>query len=718
MTDAVPQPDSPTSRLPWTTWLIIIAAVAVLTHLITITNHYAYDGALIIDENPRVTGGDWLDLWTTDYWDRATGNAPRSQRDLLYRPLTMTTFRLLYQLRPWPPDVQHGLNLALHALICVLVAGFVRRESGRRQPALLAGLGFAVLPIHVDVVANLVGRADLLATAGILLTLMLQRRLANVRRSLPLIGWSILASVTAFGTLAAKESGVAILCVAPLYLLWREVRSPAPDKSPRGKRLTFLAVRLIYLVPAAVAYFVLRYHALGGQLTHTTDLTRSVNALADASLAGRCLGALQLWGMYWAKMFYPRVLCIEYSINSVRVAQSLTHPMVLLGIALLAAVLLFAVHAWRRGDRWPAFLTAGLLIAYLPTGNVFFLIRVFFAERLWYLPSVFAIALVAHALRPWLRYRVVMIVLCLVGLTFAARSLVRTAAWKGNGTLYKAAYRDHPDSTLANALLGYWYLDRGRPDDALPFLQRSVQIDPGHVDAYRGIGNAYLKLDQPAAALEALRTAVMLAPDDPRSHEALQQAKSLLAASAEPISLPAPTTVEHELETLDRLLSVARYSEAVGRCVEVEARFGGSPAWRRMYAHVLLYAGSRDLAIEQYKHAVALLSASLARSDDAPADGAPPPQLISLRNDTGVELAMLLLERRGQSDLEEVDEIVGRFMSTPPIDPRVYVCAAELAALRGDIDTAVAHYDRALEQVGPNSPYYALWLERKRSLGE
>ena len=144
-----------------------------------------------------------------------------------------------------------------------------------------------------------------------------------------------------------------------------------------------------------LVYFLLRYYALGGQLFQRPALTKTVNVLVDAPAWQHALGVVQLWGMYWAKTFWPAELCIEYSINAVRLATSIFDPYVLLGLVVTVGLAVISVRAWRRGRPQTAFIVLALMAAYLPTANAFVLIQVFFAERIWYLPSVWVALLVA-----------------------------------------------------------------------------------------------------------------------------------------------------------------------------------------------------------------------------------------------------------------------------------------------------------------------------------
>src|SRR2546422_8401771 len=105
---------------------------------------------------------DWSsDVCSSDLWPDAFGGG-------LYRPLTIASYAVDWQLgaAAW----FHGVNLLWHAATSVAVTLLARRWSGDRA-ALVAGLIFAVHPVHVEAVADIVGRAELMAALFALLAL-------------------------------------------------------------------------------------------------------------------------------------------------------------------------------------------------------------------------------------------------------------------------------------------------------------------------------------------------------------------------------------------------------------------------------------------------------------------------------------------------------------------------------------------------------------------
>ncbi|HRX85974.1 MAG TPA: hypothetical protein P5572_13225, partial [Phycisphaerae bacterium] len=203
---------------------VLVAVAALLVYANTLANGFALDDVPIVQTNPNVTAaGPAGRAWTTPYWPQSN----RGDRDdLLYRPLTIQTYRWQYALggaTAWP---FHLVNLLLHAAISVGVWWLARRLGAGVAGALVAGLIFAVHPIHTDAVSNIVGRAELLAAAGTLLAVicaLTARQRAGARDNRRAIMWWVAAWAAAAAALASKENGVSALALVAFLAsgLWR-----------------------------------------------------------------------------------------------------------------------------------------------------------------------------------------------------------------------------------------------------------------------------------------------------------------------------------------------------------------------------------------------------------------------------------------------------------------------------------------------------------------
>src|SRR2546428_3103030 len=133
---------------------LAVAACAVVVCLGALGNRFAMDDLYVIVFNPLVhsASGIWR-AFGAPYW-------PPDYGGKMYRPLVVATFGLdrLADGSAW----FHAVNVLCHGAAAVVAAALARRWAGARG-ALVAGVVFAVHPVHVEAVANVVGRAEPLA---------------------------------------------------------------------------------------------------------------------------------------------------------------------------------------------------------------------------------------------------------------------------------------------------------------------------------------------------------------------------------------------------------------------------------------------------------------------------------------------------------------------------------------------------------------------------
>lgn len=690
------------SRSWWRSPEFMAFLLAIVCFANVLPNGYVYDGKAIVRNSPKVTApGQWRTIWTTDYWSEAADTW--LERDLLYRPVALTSYRAVHTLFGERAAAQHAANILLHALASLLIVRLCRALGGDGRAALIAGGVFAVLPIHTEVVANIVGRADILATLGVIGAALCHRRSMLADGNLAIARWRIAAAVLAFLAMGAKESGVAVLPVVVLM----DVYVQQANRGHRWFRPATI-VRLTYLLAPALLYFGLRFAALQGNWHQAPAVSKTANFLVDTSPAQHALGVVQLWGMYWAKTVWPAVLSVSYSINAIRPATSITNPHVLLGLLTTAALAVASVVAWRRNHKGVAIAALIILACYLPTSQALVLMRVTFAERIWYLPSIGLAVLAGFALAKLATHRAGRILLSLMIAAMLVRCWVRNPEWKNNGTIYRAAYRAMPEAIAALNLYGEWNVYHGDIARGIELLQKALTIDQGFIDAHRALAKAYLKVNQPQAAIYHLQVAAAANPDDHATADLLANVTSRLAATDERLrELRAtaeanPEDLEAQLALIHRLRDLGQWHDVFALFDDAPDALRSSPTWQHEHAISLAMAGRRDEAIDRMKRAVELS-----------------------HDDTGliVELAMLLLDRRkpatatSPSDLDQARELSNRAMSLAPDDPIVNVCRAELLALQGQIDDAIQHYRRAIDLSPPDSPQRPYWQQRVKSLG-
>ena len=234
---------------------------------------FCLDDHLAIEDNADVSspmlGGAvlWHDFWGRDM------NAENSHKS--WRPFTIFTFQLNYRIGKLKPAGYHAVNAVLHGLVCAAVVQLAMVTSGGcLKTSLLAGLAFAVHPVHVEAVAGVVGRADELGTLFSILAFLAYTRLLRACAVLPplrpsaerrvdvdgVFVWAGAFLVCAWLAMLSKEVAVTLLGIVAAYDLalqpWWRTWLPLPVARRHG------APRVSALPLCALALRWVRSHAI------------------------------------------------------------------------------------------------------------------------------------------------------------------------------------------------------------------------------------------------------------------------------------------------------------------------------------------------------------------------------------------------------------------------------------------------------------------------
>src|SRR5437763_439493 len=455
---------------------LAVAGCAVLVYLGALWNGFALDDRPIIALNPLVqaSSGVWQ-AFLHPYWPPAFGGQ-------LYRPLAVATYALDARLdgSAW----FHLVNLLWHAGASVAVAALARRWAGERS-ALVAGLLFAVHPVHVEAVANVAGRAELMAA----LFSMLAVYAALVRGS---VGWS--AAALALGVLS-KENAV----VVPALVVWGWLAGLA-----RPGRRGALAFAISWAVLGA-AYVALR----AAVLRHSTRFLELAPVFDGAGPVAIRLTAVAAFADVGRLLVFPLTLRADYAPAERTLVTSLLDGRLLFGLACVAAWATLLTWAWRRARMLEAFALGWIAIALLPVANLVVPVGVLIAERALYLPS----AGLVMALGTWLErvaQRRVWLVLAALVPAGAARTALRVPVWRSDNTVTLSILEDSPRSYRGPQYAAQILQAARQPERALEYYRVAFSIYPQDSRLLIGAADAAYTLGRRDTADSLLRQAEQL----------------------------------------------------------------------------------------------------------------------------------------------------------------------------------------------------------------
>ena len=430
--------------VPAHAWLhaVVVLTVAVLVYLPTLQNGFAYDDLPIIVLDERVTSFDVQKILVQGYWQDTTS--------ALYRPLTTLSYAVDWKLSGGSAAWFHLSNAMWHGAVSCLLLLLLRALGAPATPALLAGVLFAVHPVHVEAVANTVGRAELMAAAFVLAAALFWTR--PPRDAARPAGAALIALLSILALLA-KESAA----VLPGLLVVTDI---IQRRLARGGVTSWLRMRLLPLAVCTAAtalFFALRTQLPGSLTPDNLDPTLEVlNSPAE-----RVMTALQAWPQYARLLFFPRELLADYGPRILMPALA-PGPAVIAGLLLVSACLLGGLLAWERDRPWAAGALLWFVVAVLPVSNLLIPIGVLVAERTLYLPSAaLSLGIVAAArigtVRQW-RASMRPVLAAAAGAAIAllaARTVVRIPDWNSTNSIFAALVRDRPES-----FRGVWHFAR------------------------------------------------------------------------------------------------------------------------------------------------------------------------------------------------------------------------------------------------------------------
>jgi tetratricopeptide (TPR) repeat protein len=397
----------------------------------------------------------------------------------------------------------HAVNALLHAAATALVARLVLRVGGGTAAALAAAAVFAVHPVHVEVVASLVGRAEILATIFVLLAclLFLAERPSRTAR---------IAGVAAlyFLALGAKEIAVSL----PALLLVLNALRTRGERTPARALLLRNLPLLAALAVTLGAYLALRNLALG-----ETVGTAPAPYLRGISTSTRLATAVRLWPEYLRLLFWPGDLSPDWG-PGVIVPVGWGSPRVWLGAACGVALAAAAWLSWRR-ERWVAAAVLWCALTLFPVSQLPFPVGVMMAERTFYLPSVGLLFLFPAAVGALRRERAparraaaaTLAVMVALG---AWRTWGRNPIWMSSTTVFDSMVDEHPRLWWVEWKAGQILAKAGRGEEALPWYRSAmVKTRRNHYNMLMDYAASLIGMGRRDEAERVLREGMVLAPE-------------------------------------------------------------------------------------------------------------------------------------------------------------------------------------------------------------
>jgi Flp pilus assembly protein TadD len=412
-------------------------------------------------------------------------------RQANWHPLTWVSLQLDAELGGASPRVFHATNIALHAACVVLLFLLFARMTGCVWRSGLVAALFAVHPLHVESVAWISERKDVLSTAfGLLachLWLTSLERPGAVRRGLAVAAYA--------ASLLAKPMLVSLPILLLLFDVWPLKRTAS------WRRLLLEKAPLVALAAASCV---------------ATSLAQSrggvMRTLTQYPLATRVANAAVAYVAYLRKAIWPADLAIYYpypygGVPAWQVAAA---------VLILAAVSAACFNARRRAP----YLLVGWLWYLVTLVPVIGLVQVgsqAMADRYSYVPLIGPFVMVAFAL-PERGRRAVTAAALVVLAALTAMAVRQAGYWRDSVALFSRAVAVTKDNAVAEGSLARALFAQGRIEEAVKHCSEAVRIAPDMGDAQANLVRGLLALGRNEEAVARVREGLKLRPNDSRTH--------------------------------------------------------------------------------------------------------------------------------------------------------------------------------------------------------
>ena len=566
-------------------WGLLLAAATILVYQQAWHAGFIWDDDVYVTENKLLTAPDGLKrIWFS------------LESPSQYFPLVYTTFRLEHALWGLHPAGYHWINILLHAANAILVWRLlmVLRVPG----AWLAAAIFALHPVHVESVAWITERKNVLMGLFFLLALLAWVKFveASFRRRWQYYGLALLCYALAL----FSKTTACTLPAALLLILWLK-RMPID-----WRRLAQIAPFVVLGIGMGlVTVWWERYHQ-GTQ-----------GELFQIGLPERVLVASRALWFYAGKLLWPMDLVFSYPRWTISAGNPLDYCWVL-ATAAAAAVIYFARHRLGRGPEVAALFFAATLSPMLGFIMLYTFRYSFVADHYQYLASIGPLALAGAGITRAFdalakEKRLLKGVLC--GALLVPLGLLtwkQSAMYTDSDTLWWTTIAKNPESWMAHNNIAISLLGKGKVEEAITHYNKALELDPTYSEAHYNLGNAVLRLGRVDDAIAQYEKALETNPNNIPAHYNLA---GVLAQSGR-----MDAAIDHYKKILEKdpnhaaahnnlgvaMARAGRVDEAVAHYVKALELNPSNAEAHYNLGNTLLQTGRVDEAMAQYEKALEL----------------------------------------------------------------------------------------------------------------
>ncbi len=479
-----------TKKQEWFVYIVLSIVTLAVYWQVNRFDFVNFDDYLMVTENYRIQSSINQD---TLRWAFTTNHAD------LWSPLLWVSFLLDYQLYGLNAGGYHVTNLILHILSALLLFWLFNRMTKAIWPSAFVAAVFALHPLHVESVAWITERKDVLSAFFWMLTLCLYAFYTEK----PVLKRYLLVLFSFICALMSKSMVITLPAIMVLLDYWPLNRFE-PQKSKSNLILWQLKEKAPFFILSAIfaiVTFYIQYYFPSVQNDNSAHHPLHLR-LANASVS---------FVTYLEKTFWPHDMAAFYPfVANVQAWKVIGSLLLILAITAFVIIMIKRMPYLIVGWLW-------FSITILPVIKILQIGKDAMADRYHYLPSIGIAIMVAWGI-PWLFHfenlrKKILAPAAVIFLTIMTiLAWLQCSYWRNSVALFNHALKVTHNNYVAHNCLALASFEGGKTEEIIKHFDISIQLQPDNFMAYNGRGMIYSKIGQYNEAIEDYNKAININP--------------------------------------------------------------------------------------------------------------------------------------------------------------------------------------------------------------
>jgi tetratricopeptide (TPR) repeat protein len=464
---------------------LLLAGISLAVFAQTIRYEFVnFDDDLYVYNAPGIQAGLTI---------KGIGHAFISQHARNWHPLTTLSHMLDCQLYRLNAGGHHATNILLHTIAVLLLFQVLRQMTGAVWKSAIVAALFAVHPLHVESVAWISERKDVLSAVFFLFMLGAYGRYAHAPSTM-----RYLAVIMLY---AAGLMSKPMLVSAPIVLLlldyWPLRRLEQPSLTSGKRKIAQSSNQADVIRRLLLEKIPLLVLSIGACTVTYILQKRAAGAIPPLPLFWRVQNAFASYAIYVWKTLWPTDLAVFYPHPNDTLAVWKVISAIVFLLAVTASAIIFRKQRPYLFTGWFWY-----LVMLLPVIGLVQVGEQGRADRYTYLPhiglfvlTVWFVADVVGVRRSRSQFAVAAAVVMTIIVALAWGAFVQTSNWRNSETLWSHALAVTSNNDVAHNNLGYLCGDRGELDKAISHFETAARIRSGKRDAHYNLGSAFVQMN-------------------------------------------------------------------------------------------------------------------------------------------------------------------------------------------------------------------------------